>query len=117
MKGTNQMKNHKSKLNRKINELFENDEKFFELLGRKKETFWKNFDEETLELSMIQKASQILELTPEETGEIFFDETIGQQQATKFYNLMLQIIKKLPEEERIAFLQKFDELFNKLKRK
>lgn len=117
MKGTNQMKNHKSKLNRKINDLFENDEKFFELIKKKKDTFWKEYEEQELELSLVFKIREILELTKEEMLEIFFDETIGKQQAMKFYNLMLQIIKKLPEEERIAFLTKFDELFNKLKRK
>ena len=79
--------------------------------------FWKNFDEGKVEIALIQKISETLELSDTERNEIFFDETIGKAQAIQFYNLMLQIIKKLPEEERLVFLQTFDEKFKKLKRK
>lgn len=108
---------HKSKLQTKINQLFEDENRFFDTIKKKKETFWKEYEEQKLELGLIHKISSILELSSKETAEIFFDETIGKQQAIYFYRKMLQIIKNLPEEERLVFLQKFDELFNKLKRK
>ena len=108
---------HKSKLKARINQLFDDEEKFFDTIKKEKETFWKNFDEGKVEIPLIQRISEILELSNNERNEIFFDGTIGKAQAIQFYNLMLQIIKKLPEEERLVFLQTFDEKFKKLKRK
>lgn len=110
------MKTTNQKLMQKIDFIFDDKRKFFLTIKKDEETFWNDFKNKKLEAHTIQKIKDILELTEDETLEIFFDETIGQQQARKFYNLMLKIIRSLPDEERLVFLNTFDQKFSILKR-
>ena len=108
--------NQKKALERRIERIFDDEERFFRTIKKEKEEFWKCFENKQIDTETLQKIKELLELTEDETLSIFFNESIGQQQAKKFYTLMLKIVRTLPEEERLVFLNTFDQKFSILKK-
>lgn len=70
----NNVEHYEEILLEKIQSTFDDEEQFYKEIHRKKDNFWKNFKECSLYMNEIFKIQQILHLTIEETGSIFFGE-------------------------------------------
>lgn len=68
----NNVEHYQERLLEKIKSTFDDEEQFYKEIHRKKDDFWKNFKECSLYMNEIFKIQQILHLTTEETGSIFF---------------------------------------------
>ena len=68
----NNVEHYEEMLLEKIQSTFDDEEQFYKEIHRKKDNFWKNFKECSLYMNEIFKIQQILHLTIEETGSIFF---------------------------------------------
>lgn len=86
-------------LQTKINEVFPEEETFYKMIHLKKETFWKQFHNLSLRMKKIPKIVKALNLSRQETNQIFFGE--DDELITGFEALKKQIEMLTPEEQKI----------------